>query len=321
MMNLTLKKTKWNGDPAADRDKFIGGSDIGTILGMNPWKSAYTLWAEKSGLIEAPDISDKEAVWWGNYDEEGVAKRFCEKTGKKVRRSLMSYYTEEYPFIAGHVDRLVVGEEAGLECKTTSSFNKTDFESGEVPPMHWAQCQLYMFVTGYQYWYYAVKRDNREFYYCRVDRAEAWIEGTMLPAAIDFWRHIQNNEPVEVDGSDSTADTLTQLYPGDTSQKAQNTVLMLPKEMADKLSMADEIAATAKKLKEQADEIKNSVKAEMKDHQKATAGIYSVTWARGQRTDLDKERLKKERPDIYEHYSITKPYERFSYRKMKEAKK
>ena len=84
--------------------------------------------------------------------------------------------------------------------------------------------------------------------------------------------------------------------------------------------MADEIAATAKKLKEQADEIKNSVKAEMKNSTKATAGIYSVTWARGERQDLDKDRLKKERPDIYEHYSIMKPYERFSYRKMKEKK-
>jgi putative phage-type endonuclease len=29
----------------------IGGSDIGAIMGKNPWKSAYTLWAEKSNLI------------------------------------------------------------------------------------------------------------------------------------------------------------------------------------------------------------------------------------------------------------------------------
>ena len=187
--------------------------------------------------------------------------------------------------------------------------------------MHWAQCQLYMFVTGCQYWYYAVKRDNREFYYCRVDRAEDWIEGTMLPAAIDFWKHVSDQEPLETDGSKSTSDTLSQLYPGDTSQKAQKTVLVLSKEMADKLSMADEMTATAKELKAQADEIKNAVKAEMKNWPKATAGIYSVTWARGERQDLDKDRLKKERPDIYEHYSIMKPYERFSYRKMKEAKK
>lgn len=30
----------------------IGGSDIGVILGRSPWKSPYTLWAEKTGQID-----------------------------------------------------------------------------------------------------------------------------------------------------------------------------------------------------------------------------------------------------------------------------
>ena len=72
--NLTYKWKLWDGNPSSDRDKYIGGSDAGTILGLNPWKSPYTLWCEKTGLLTPEDISDKEAVWWGNYDEEGVAR-------------------------------------------------------------------------------------------------------------------------------------------------------------------------------------------------------------------------------------------------------
>ena len=93
--NLTYKWKLWDGDPSSDRDKYIGGSDAGTILGLNPWKSPYTLWCEKTGLLTPEDISDKEAVWWGNYDEEGVARRFTEKTNLEVQRSNKSYYLEE----------------------------------------------------------------------------------------------------------------------------------------------------------------------------------------------------------------------------------
>ena len=51
MIHLTKVKRKWSGDVAKDRDKYIGGSDVGVILGLNEWKSPYTLWAEKVGRI------------------------------------------------------------------------------------------------------------------------------------------------------------------------------------------------------------------------------------------------------------------------------
>ena len=33
------------------RHKYIGGSDAGAVIGMNPYKSRYTLWAEKTGKM------------------------------------------------------------------------------------------------------------------------------------------------------------------------------------------------------------------------------------------------------------------------------
>lgn len=47
------------------RTKGLGGSDIGTALGFNSFKSPYQLWAEKTGLIEPEDISDKVAIQIG----------------------------------------------------------------------------------------------------------------------------------------------------------------------------------------------------------------------------------------------------------------
>ena len=31
------------------RGNYIGGSDAGAVVGLNPYKSAYALWAEKTG--------------------------------------------------------------------------------------------------------------------------------------------------------------------------------------------------------------------------------------------------------------------------------
>lgn len=68
------------------RTSGIGGSDAGTIMGSNPWKSPYQLWLEKTGQVEAEDISNKGPVYWGTKLEPLIAKKFTEETGKKVER-------------------------------------------------------------------------------------------------------------------------------------------------------------------------------------------------------------------------------------------
>lgn len=118
----------------------IGGSDAAAIVGLNSYKSAYALWAEKSGRIEPEDISMKEAVRLGHELEPYVAKRFTEITGKKVRRENYILKNTEYPWAHANVDRLVIGEKAGLECKTTSALSLSKFKNGEYPANYYVQC-------------------------------------------------------------------------------------------------------------------------------------------------------------------------------------
>ena len=63
-----------------NRRDYIGGSDIGTVLGLNPYKSKFTLWSEKVGNVEPEDISDKDPVWFGTMTEAINGKRFAMKT-------------------------------------------------------------------------------------------------------------------------------------------------------------------------------------------------------------------------------------------------
>lgn len=132
----------------------IGGSDAASVIGLNPWKSRFTLYYDKKGKIG--DIPDSEAMRIGRDLEDYVAKRFCEATNKKVRRRNAMFMHDEHDFITANIDREIVGENAGLECKTTSVFSKSDFESGEIPLYYYCQCMHYMAVMGYDKMYLAV---------------------------------------------------------------------------------------------------------------------------------------------------------------------
>ena len=254
-----------------NRSGYIGGSDIGTIMGVNPWKSPYTLWAEKTGLVQPDDISDNDAVWFGVKEEDIIAERFTMKTGLKVRKSNYAYGCLEFPFLKGHVDRLASKGKWGLEIKTTSSWNKTKYDEGEVPESHWWQCQFYMFVTGYNLWYLATKRDNR-FYITKIARDDEAIT-RMLITCREFWEHIQSGEPVEIDGSDSTKDTLEKMYPEDH----QGEVIDLEKQ-EDTLIALQELVTHEKNMKDLKTKYQNEIKAVLGEAERGETGQFTVSW-------------------------------------------
>ena len=87
----------------------IGGSDAGSICGVNPFGSPMKVYYDKTS--SSVEELDNEAVRQGHDLEDYVAQRFMEATGLKVRRSNFMYRSTEYPFMIADVDRLVVGEE------------------------------------------------------------------------------------------------------------------------------------------------------------------------------------------------------------------
>ena len=106
----------------------IGGSDAAGIIGLSKWSSPMSVWADKTGRL--PDKPDTEAMRLGRDLEGYVASRWMESTGKKVRRLNAMLYSELYPFAHADIDREVIGERAGLECKTTSTLDVKQFQGG-----------------------------------------------------------------------------------------------------------------------------------------------------------------------------------------------
>lgn len=292
-------RAKWE----ALRIKSIGGSDAACILGMNPWKSAYALWAEKTGLVMPEDISDNEYVYWGTVLEDVVANRFCELTGKKVRRVGM-LADNEFDFMTANIDRSVEGENAGLECKTANGFKAAAWEGDEVPDAYYIQCQWYMMITGCEKWYIACLIGGNHFVWKEIPRNEEDIKA-MREKAIDFWNKVQNKVPPEVDGSESTSDTINKLHP----VAEDNSIMYLPGRAGECIARLDQLAVTEKLIKEEKEKLQNEIKNMLGDVEQGAWEDRKVSWKnQAGRTTIDSKRLMAELPDIYKAYAkVGKP--------------
>lgn len=293
------------------RQKSIGGSDASVILGLNKWRSQYTMWADKHGMLAATE--DNEAMRIGRDLEQYVAERFCEATGKKVRRRNAMFLHDDYDFISANVDREVIGENAGLECKTTSVFAKSDFENGEIPLYYYCQCMHYMAVMGYDKMYLAVLVLGKAFYWFEIDRNEGEI-ASLIEAEKQWWeRYMEHDEIPEADGSDSTTDTLKELY----SDTKQDCIALYGDE--DIVKGYRQAKAKEKEFKELADKYKNQLAALMGENEAADFNGFAVTYKKQSKDDIDRKRLKAELPDIYEQYLKTTTSRVLRVKELKEA--
>ena len=268
----------------------IGGSDAATIVGLNPWSSRYELWADKLGKI--PPKEENEAMRIGHDLEEYVAKRFCEATGKKVRRENSILRDPKLPFAHANVDRLIVGEKAGLECKTTSVLNLGRYKGGEYPPNYYVQCQHYMMVTGYDTWYLAVLVLSGAFLWFKIKRNDEDIEA-LMQAEKNFWELVENRQEPPVDGTSSCSDTLDKLYP-DSDPDVEIDLSPL----TDALTQRSELCRQIKALEEQKKACENSIKDYMETAERGLCDGFKVSWKSQQRIAFDSKQLQADHPEI-----------------------
>lgn len=276
------------------RKKGIGGSDASVICGLNKWKSPRALWLEKTGQVEEKDLSDNEYVYWGHRIEQLVADRFCELTGKKVRKCGL-IQSVEHPFMQASVDRLVVGENAGLECKTANGFSSKQWEADEVPDAYYLQCLHYMAVTGFDKWYIAVLIGGNKFVWKEVPRNEGEIKA-LIEAEEDFWSKIKNNIEPPVDGTMSCSESLIKKYPGGGSKEP----VELPEKAGELAKRLLELQEMASSLKTDIAKLQNELKEMIGNAEEAFCGNYQVRWnvVKG-RTCIDSNRLKMLYPTQY----------------------
>lgn len=287
-----------------ERKSGIGGSDAGAICGLNPYRSPIAVYQDK--ISTETDDTDNESMRQGRDFEDYVARRFMEETGKKARRANVIYKSREYPFLFANVDRIIIGEDAGLECKTASAYSADKWKDGHIPESYQLQCHHYMAVTGAKAWYIAVVILGKDFLWHRIERDENLIQN-LVSIESDFWNnHVIPRIMPEPDGSESSERLIREMT-GKAMPEKEIPLTGFDRQLKRRM----EITELMDKLDTEKKTIEQKLKLYMGDAETAENDRYRVTWKNSQTERLDAKALKQEHPEIYRKYAKTTESRRF----------
>lgn len=309
-----------------ERKKSLGGSDMGAVLGLNRYRSPYTVWAEKTGRIgEEPE---NEAMRVGRDLEPYVASRFEEASRKSVRRMNYLLRREDCPHLHANIDRQILGESSGLECKTASALNLKRYEGGDFPESYYAQCVTYLAVTGWERWFLAALVLGKGFYCYQIttvpdDYVPGWCESSVYVSpdeiaalkrcAADFWHdYVEADSPPPMDGDASTTEALETIYEGGGGE-----VELFGRERL--VEQYQYLMSRKKAIEKGADAIKQQLMNDLGDNERGYCGRFTVDWKGQSRQTFDPRAFAKDHPDMdLSSYYKTTNFRKFAVKEDKE---
>ena len=189
--------------------KGIGGSDVASVMDKNPWKSAYTLYCEKTGLIDS-DIEPSMPMKLGTAFEPVIRQLFQEANSDWLTvHETGTWASIEDPRSVANVDGIIEwknGKLSILEIKFTRQY------WDELPEHYNLQVQHYLWVLGLDSAMVVAVAggDWKEF---EVVRDDSLID-TMKTRLRAFYGFLDSKTAPDYDGSDSTYETVRELSEG-----------------------------------------------------------------------------------------------------------
>ena len=297
---LNLDKESW----LKYRKQGIGGSDAGAVCGLNPYRTAIQVYYDKTS--DSIEDVDNEAMRQGREFEEYVARRFSEASGKKVRRANAMFYDEKYPFMLADVDRMIVGENAGLECKTASPYSEEKWRDDKIPLSYQLQCYHYMSVCNADAWYIAVLIYGRDFKYYRIERDDEVIEN-LIRIEKEFWNEYVLKQVIpDPDGSKTADVAIAERF------KESKSITIPLTGFDERLERRQELLSLLEKIETEKRQIDQELKLYLGDAEIAENEHYRISWKNFSRSSIDEKRLKAEQPEIYKKYRRETTSRRFT---------
>lgn len=202
------KSPEWH----ALRATGIGGSDVGTICGLNPWQSPFTLWAKKTGRIES-EIAQNEAMEWGTRLESVILDKFEESHPElAVIRDCGTWSHKDRPWQLANPDAIfqdAAGDYGIIEVKTARY--EDDWAKG-VPPYYRTQVLWYLQTFGLKKAVVVALFSGSKYreFEVEFDEFEADVN---LQRVEEFRTYLEKDEQPDYDGSTSTYETLREIHP------------------------------------------------------------------------------------------------------------
>jgi len=291
-----------NQDFSVDRSKYIGGSDIGAILGLSRFRSPLEIWMEKTG--KETKRPDSLPLRFGTFAESFVASEYARATGFELIHDESIYIHTQYSYMSAHVDRFVLEGSTPtptriLECKTTNPFSSGEWGevgSDEVPMSYLCQCIWYMAITNINKVDLAVLIGNSDFRVYQIAR-DLDLENAILERASVFWSDfVLKDIPPP---AQSEADCQILFSKGDPAKSIEAKAQTL--ELTQRLKLLN---SEIDVREEEISSIKQNIMSHMGEAESLLyQGKVLATWKAPKPSfRLDSKRLEQDHPEIANNY-------------------
>jgi putative phage-type endonuclease len=319
-----------NQDFSVDRSKYIGGSDIGAILGLSRYRTPLQVWMEKTG--KDTKKSDSLPMRFGSFAEGFVASEYSRATGFELIHDESIYIHPTHSFMSAHIDRFVLPKSdlsnAGkrnsdtkstrvnsindnkinpnlfsriLECKTANPFATNEWgEAGtdHVPMSYLCQCIWYMAITGIDKTDLAVLFGNSDFRVYEITK-DLELEELVIQKAMGFWhQYVLKDIPPPI-SSEQDCQLLFSKSDSTKTVEASDETLELTRRLH---ILNGEITAYEKEISQ----IKQNLMNQMGS---AETLMFKenvlATWKAPKPSNrLDTKKLELEHPELYANYKM-----------------
>lgn len=287
-MALTAKQLR-------ERTLYIGASDVPAIIGVDPYKTSYQIWLEKTGQYQ-PDSGDNPSLMAGSLMEDAVLRWAENQLGKISKRSL-SRRIKGTP-IKVHLDGSLVENGEPVEAKTAGLHGPViEFygEEGtdELPERVLVQCQMQMAATDANVCHVPVFIGGRGFVMYHVERDRELID-LCVEKACYFWNHHVKKQIAPPEPPPIKLAKFAKRQPGKSVE--------VPKEIIDEwLDIKAELAYVVER-KEAVEQkihqilIENEAEIGVTDH-------GELSYMASERKTIDTKLLKANEPEVADRYT------------------
>lgn len=204
----------------AARRTGIGASEVGAVLGIDPWLHPLEVYADK--VVGLGDVSSEDVIW-GLIFEQPVAEEYARRTQRTLLGGSTLFRSKAHPWLLATIDQSqahdVIADQPGtVEVKTTE--HGSDYAGGPPLPVL-AQKQQQLIVTGARWGtIVCLPLPERKLAWWDVE-AHADFQAEVVEVTEEFWRRVERREPPDADGSVSSRRALARLFPSDDGTRVE----------------------------------------------------------------------------------------------------
>lgn len=192
----------------------IGGSEVGTVLGVNPYEHIEDLFLIKTNQIQPKDLSKNPNVIRGQTLEPKAREIINEKLGIEFKPAC--FEMPNFNFCKYSSDGVNEDLSQIIEIKCCGSKNHLKIQELKGPlPYYYPQCQYGMMITGASVcWFASYNQSFPEPLIYFPVYSDKFYQAEMLASVAGFWKNVINHKLLQCNESSQSslqADLIQQL--------------------------------------------------------------------------------------------------------------